>query len=178
MKKLLLLLLIAPVLGYGQSNFRLGDYVVIKKNNIVFQFKKPLYPFEQSNASLSLTGDDNLVASFLASKPAVLQIYTTPIPSEFQKEADNFFNSEDAIKSFVNQILPPPVNKILEHRVVIINRKKFIEIKLIAAEVQKQINWITFYNNNMINILGSTLIKDFNTALPFIKNFNNSINIK
>ena len=48
---------------------------------------------------------------------------------------------------------------------------------MITANVQKQINWITFYKNNMINILGSTLIKDFDETLPFIKDFSNSINI-
>ena len=177
MKKLLLILLI-PMIGFGQSNFKLGDYDKLIKNNIEFQFKKPMYPFEQSDASLSLGGNDKLVVSFLASNPAALQIYATPIPSEMQQEADNFFNSEQAIKSFVNQIFPPPVNEILEFRVVIINSKKFIEIKSIVADVQKQINWITFYKNNMINILGSTLINDFEEILPFIIEFNNSIKIK
>ncbi len=178
MKKLLLVLLALPFIGFGQSNFKLGDYTKLTKNNIEFQFKKPMYPFERSDASLSLGGDNNLVVSFLASKPAALQIYATPIPSEMQEEAENFFNSEKAIKSFINQIFPPPVNKILEFRVVVVNRKKFIEIKLIGADVQKQINWITFYKNHMINILGSTLTKDFDETLSFIKDFSNSINIK
>ena len=178
MKKLLLILLCLPMIGFGQSNFKLGDYTKLTKNNIEFQFKKPMYQFEQSDASLSLGGNDKLVVSFLASKPAVLQIYASPIPAEMQEEAENFFNSEQAIKSFINQIFPPPVNEILEFRVVIINGKKFIEIKSIVADVQKQINWITFYKNNMINILGSTLIKDFKDALPFIIKFNNSIKIK
>ena len=178
MKKLLLILLCLPMIGFGQSNFKLGDYTKLTKNNIEFQFKKPMYPFERSDASLSLGGDDKLVVSFLASKPAALQIYATPIPAEMQEEAENFFNSEQAIKSFINQIFPPPVNKILEFRVVVVNRKKFIEIKLIAADVQKQINWITFYKNNMINILGSTLTKDFDKTLPFIKDFGSSINIR
>ena len=178
MKKLLLILLYLPIIGFGQSNFKLGDYTNLIKNNIEFQFKKPMYPFAQSDESLSLGGNDKLAISFIASNPAALQIYATPIPSEMQQEADNFFNSEQAIKSFVNQIFPPPVNEILEFRVVIINSKKFIEIKSIVADVQKQINWITFYKNNMINILGSTLINDFEEILPFIIEFNNSIKIK
>tara|TARA_B100000795_G_C22756464_1_gene421715 strand:+ start:96 stop:632 length:537 start_codon:yes stop_codon:yes gene_type:complete len=178
MKKLLLILLYLPIIGFGQSNFKLGDYTNLIKNNIEFQFKKPMYPFAQSDESLSLVGNDKLAISFIASNPAALQIYATPIPSEMQQEADNFFNSEQAIKSFVNQIFPPPVNEILEFRVVIINSKKFIEIKSIVADVQKQINWITFYKNNMINILGSTLINEFEKALPFIIEFNNSIKIK
>ena len=166
------------MIGFGQSNFKLGDYTKLTKNNIEFQFKKPMYPFERSDESLSLGGNDKLVVSFLASKPAALQIYATPIPSEMQEEAENFFNSEQAIKSFINQIMPPPINKLIEYRVVVVNGKTFIEFQIIAADVQKQINWITFYKNNMINILGSTLIKDFDETLPFIKDFSSSINIK
>jgi hypothetical protein len=178
MKKLLLILLCFPMIGFGQSSFKLGNYTKLTKNNIEFQLKKPMYPFEQSVESLSLEGNDKLVVSFLASKPAALQIYATPIPPEMQAEAENFFNSEQAIKAFINQIFPPPVNKILEFRVVVVNRKKFIECKLIAADVQKQINWITFYKNNMINILGSTLTKDFDKTLPFFKEFNSTIILK
>tara|TARA_B100000900_G_scaffold327651_1_gene287798 strand:+ start:1702 stop:2238 length:537 start_codon:yes stop_codon:yes gene_type:complete len=178
MKKLLLILLCLPMIGLGQSNFKLGDYVKFKKNNIEFQLKKPIHPFKRSDESLSLGGNDKLVVSYLASNPVALQIYATPIPSEMQEEADSFFSSEQAIKSFVNAIFPPPVNKILEFSVVVVNGKKFIQIQMIAADVQKQINWITFYKNNMINILGSTLIKDFEENFSFINEFNNSILIK
>ena len=160
-----------------QSNFKLGDYTKLTKNNIEFQFKNPMYPFKQTDASLSLGGDDNLVVSFLASSPAALQIYSTPIPQQMQDEAKNFFNSEPTIKSFINQLMPPPINKLLEYRVVVVNGKKFIEFQSIGADVQKQINWITFYKNNMINILGSTLIKDFDETLPFIMDFSKSIYI-
>jgi hypothetical protein len=177
MKKILLILLCLPIIGFGQSNFKLGNNTKIRKNNIEFQFKKPKYPFEVSESSLSSADNNKLLVSFLSSLPAALQIYVTPIPSEMQEEAENFFNSEQAIKSFINQIMPYPVNKLIEYKVVIINEKKFIEFQMITANVQKQINWITFYKNNMINILGSTLIKDFDETLPFIKDFSNSINI-
>ena len=178
MKKLLLLLLCLPLIGLGQTDFKLGEYTKIKKNNIEFQFKKPMYPFEQSDESLSLGGNDKLVVSYLTFKPAAIQIYVTPIPSEMQEEAADFFNSEQAIEFFANQMFPPPINELIEFRVVIVNGKKFIEMKIISANVQKQINWITFYNNNMINILGSTLIKDFDATLSFIIDFSNSIKIK
>jgi hypothetical protein len=175
----LLLALCLPLLAFGQSNYKLGDYNKITKNNIEFQFKNPLPPFEQSDESLSLGGNDNLVISFFASKTmAALQIYSTPIPLKFQQEVDEFFNSEQALKSFVNQIFPQPVNEILEYKVVLFDNKKFIQLQLIGANVQKQVNWITFYKNNMINILGTTLIEDFDDNLPFIVNFKNSINIK
>lgn len=179
MKRAVLILLILPIIGFGQSNFKLGDYKKITKNNIEFQFKMPNSPFEQSEESFSLGGNNNLVVSFLASKPVVaLQIYSTPIPSKMQHEAENFFNSEKAIKSFISQVFPSPVNKILEYKVIIFNEKKFLELKLIGANVQKQINWITFYKNNMVNILGTTLIEDFEENLPFIQNFKNSIEFK
>jgi hypothetical protein len=95
-----------------------------------------------------------------------------------QQDAENFFNSEQSIKSFISQIFPHPINEILEYKVVVFNDKKFMEVQLIGANVQKQINWITFYKNNMINILGTTLIEDFETNLPFIKKSKNSIYIK
>ena len=56
MKKLLLILLCLPLIGFGQSNFKLGDYVKFKKNNIEFQLKKPMHPFKRSDESLSLGG--------------------------------------------------------------------------------------------------------------------------
>ncbi|AUS06893.1 hypothetical protein C1A40_16230 [Tamlana carrageenivorans] len=167
------------MVGFGQSNFKLGENIKLTKNNIEFQFKKPNYPFNRSDESLSQGGNKNLVISFVASKPiAALQIYSTPIPSKMQQDAENFFNSEQSIKSFISQIFPHPINEILEYKVVVFSDKIFIEVQLIGANVQKQINWITFYKNNMINILGTTLIEDFETNLPFIKKFKNSIYIK
>jgi hypothetical protein len=180
MKKLLLILLCLPTIGFGQANFKLGNYTKLSKNNIDFNFMKPLPPFSQSNKSLSMYSgtDDKLVVSFLAPNPAALQIYSTPIPSKMQDEADEFLNSKEAVKSFVNQLFPPPVNKVMEHKIVFINGKKFLNIKFISADVQKNINWITFYKNHMINIVCTTLIDDFEEMLPFINKFNNSIIIK
>ena len=167
------------MIGFGQSNFKLGDYTKLTKNNIEFQFKKPMYPFEQNNESFSKGGNENLLISFMTlSKPVILQIYSNPMPSEFQQEADNFFKSNEKIESFVNQIFPPPINKIIDYRVVSLNGIKFVELKLISQNVQKQISWITFYKNNMINILGTTLIEDFEEVLPFIIDFKKSIKIK
>ena len=179
MKKILFLLFLTiPFVAFSQSDLNLGDYVKLTKNNIEFKFKKPLYPFVQSNESFSLGGNDNLVVSFMNDNPVVLQIYSTPIPLEFQKNADAFFSSKQGIASFINQLFPPPVNELLEYKVVVVNGKKFVELKLIAANVQKHINWITFYKNNMINISCGTLIKDFDNILPFIIDFSNSIIIK
>lgn len=176
MKKILLILLCLPIIGFGQSNFKLGDYNKLIKNDIEFQYKKPLLPFELSDESYSLGGNDKLVVCFLdSSKPAILQIYTTPIPSEMQNEAENFFNSKQAILSFTNQMFPPPVNEVLDFRVVVVNGKKFLEIKFITADIQKQISWLTFYKNNMIHISCSTLINDFDEVFPFFKDFNSSL---
>ena len=137
-----------------------------------------MYPFERSDESLSFQGNKNLVVSFLTNKPSALQIYATPVPEKFQEDAGDFFNSAEQIKSFVDQLYAPPINKVLEYRVVVLNEIFFLEIILISADIQKQINWITIYKNNLINILGTTLIKDFDETLPFIKDFNKSIKIK
>lgn len=61
MRNLLLILLCLPMIGFGQSNFKLGDYTKFTKNNIEFHLKKPLHPFEQSDESLSFKGDKNYV---------------------------------------------------------------------------------------------------------------------
>ena len=178
MKRLLLILTCLPMIGLGQSKYKLGDYTKFTKNNIEFHLQKPMYPFERSDESLSSQGNKNLVVSFLTNKPSALQIYATPVPAKFQEDAGDFFNSAEQIKSFVDQLYAPPINKVLEYRVVDLNEKKFLEIILISADIQKQINWITIYQNNLINILGTTLIKDFDETLPFIKDFYKSIKIK
>lgn len=176
MKKVLIFFLCLPIIGFAQSVFKLGNYIKLTKNNIEFQINKPELPFEESNESFSSGGNANLAISFLSFKPmAALQIYSTPVPLEMQQKIDDFFNSEEAIKSFINQLFPSPVNKILEYRIILVNGKRFLELQLIGAKVQKQINWITFYKNNMINILGATLIEDFEENKSFFISFRNSI---
>ena len=177
MKRLLLILTCLPMIGLGQSKYKLGDYTKFTKNNIEFHLQKPMYPFERSDESLSSQGNKNLVVSFLTNKPSALQIYATPVPAKFQEDAGDFFNSAEQIKSFVDQLYAPPINKVLEYRLVDLNEKIFRDY-INFNDIQKQINWITIYQNNLINILGTTLIKDFDETLPFIKDFYKSIKIK
>ena len=185
MKKLLLLCIIIPLFGLSQNNYRLGNYTVFKKNNIVFQVKQPLPSFKQSKESHSLGGNDNLVASFEASidaDPIVLQIYTSPIPERFSNiNWTELFYSDQSAKEFLDGFLGASSNagmKMSKHKLLTLNGKDFLVTTSTITYLgvaQKQINWITVYKNNFINILGSTLLDSFDKNLFFIENFGSTI---
>ena len=64
MKKLVFLIaLLVSFNCFSQDQFKLGDVINYKKNNIIFSFKKPI-PFQESQQSYS-ADNDNLVVSFL-----------------------------------------------------------------------------------------------------------------
>lgn len=186
MKKLFILtIILIPFLGLGQNKYKLGSYINLKKNNIDFQFKKPLSPFQKLEESYALQGNINLVASYsssLSTETIVLQIYATPIPLQFSNlDWDELFNSEKSSRDFLNSFLGSAANsgmKISSHKVTNLNGKLALEVKstiTFSGVTQKQINWITIYKNHFINILGSTLIDSFDKNLSFIKDFSNSI---
>lgn len=188
MKKHLLLLVFIPLVSlstFGQNNYRLGNYNRLVNKNIVFQFKEPLYPFEKSQESYSLQGDKNLVTAFYkrtSNNIVALQIYSVTIPERFGNlNWNEMIVSEKQSSTFLNSFLGASAEtsmKVSKHRIKFINGKSFLEIEstLTAAGVnQKQINWITVYKNTLINIIGSTLEKNFNKNLSFFKDFSNFI---
>ena len=188
MKNILFTLaLLISFISFGQSEYRLGNYIEITKNNIQFRCKTPLAPFQKTENSFSSQGNINLVTSFITSTKnnvVVLQMYATPIPDKFNIDWEMMTSSEKQSKVFLNAFLGASANtlmKISKHEVKTINEKTFLEVKstITASGVtQKQINWITVYNNNFINILGSTLSDFFDENLFLFKNFSNSILIK
>ena len=177
MKKLLLLLLFIPLVSFGQTNqFKLGDVISYKKNNIKFSFKTPV-PFEESKQSYA-SDTNNLVVSFLSKENmTIIQIYSTPVPSNFVLDVDQFFSDSNGVKKFMNQIFPEPINKVNSYKVIKIGNQSFLEVSLIAHNVQKQTNWITFHKNNMVNIVGITTIANFSNIESFLNKFKETIRI-
>ena len=187
MKKFLLLLIV-PFILFSQSEYKLGSYIKERKNNINFEFKKPLKPFEKSEESFSLDGNNNLVASYVANiytDPIMLQVYSTPIPSQL-KSFDwlTVINSKDQSKEFIEAFLTGGQKlgwKIYDHEVKKINGNYFLEVRSSITNsgmTQKQMNWLTVYNGNYINIIGATLKNSFDENVRFIKSFANSVKLK
>jgi hypothetical protein len=174
MKKLLFVLLIVPLVSFGQNDLKLIENVSFKKNDVRFNFKRPI-PFKEDNKSFA-TDKANLVVSYSNREvPVIIQIYCTPIPSEFFKESNQFFKNKEAILNFINQLLPPQGFRIEKYRMIELNNKSFLEVESTTTQNQGQINWIGFYKNNMINILGTSYENKFNTILPFFIKFKNSL---
>lgn len=184
MKKILLVLLINSFFSHGQNSFSLGDYITLNKNNIEFKYKKPLSPFYKVDESYSRQGNSNLVTSYLASMTKnvlMLQIYASPVPKQFMD-----FNWETLIKSkqqskiFLNSFLNSANNKgmkITNFRNRTIASKSFLEVEstlTVSGITQRQINWITVYKNNFINILGATL-SSYDKNVFFFKEFSRSV---
>ena len=155
---------------------KLGDVISYKKNNIKFSFKTPV-PFEESKQSYA-SDTNNLVVSFLSKEnKTIIQVYSTPLPSNFALDVDQFFSDSNGVKKFMNQIFPKPINKVNSFKVIKIGNQSFLEVSLISHNVQKQTNWITFYKNNMINISGTTTIANFKNIESFLNKFKETIRI-
>ena len=190
MKKLLLIsaLFISVSCSFGQSKYSLGNYIETIKNDLKFHYRAPLPPFQKTDASYSLQGNINLVTSYITSTKnnvVVLQIYALPIPEEFKNlDWEMMTSSEKQYKAFLNSFLGAAANtsmKISKHKVKTINEKVFLEVEstiTVSGFTQKQINWITIYKNNFINILGSTLSDSFDDNLFLFNDFSNSILVK
>ena len=184
-KRLILLLLLIPLVSFGQNNYKLGNYNKLVNKNIEFQFKEPLPPFEKIQESYSLQGNTNLVTAYYArtsNNIVALQIYASTIPKQFGNiNWNEMIISEKQSRTFLNSFLGASAEtsmKVSKHRIKFINGKSFLEVEstLTAGGVnQKQINWITVYKNTLINIIGSTLEKSFNKNLSFFKDFSDFI---
>ena len=171
------LTLIVSFNSFGQVNqFKLGNTIKFNKNNIEFSLSKPI-PFEQSLQSYA-SDNKNLVVSFTNKQNMVIiQAYSTPIPAQFYLDADEFFLNKNNLENLMDQMFPEPINNINSYKIIKIGSQSFIEISLISHNIQKQTNWVTFYKNNLINILGTTTIDNFSNIESFLSEFKNSIRI-
>ena len=115
----------------------------------------------------------------------MLQVYSTPIPSQL-KSFDwlTVINSKDQSKEFIEAFLTGGQKlgwKIYDHEVKKINGNYFLEVRSSITNsgmTQKQMNWLTVYNGNYINIIGATLKNSFDENVRFIKSFANSVKLK
>ena len=171
------LALLVSISSFGQLNqFKLGNTIKFNKNNIEFSLKKPI-PFEQSLLSYA-SDNKSLVVSFTNKQSMVIiQVYSTPIPAQFYSDADDFFSNKNNLENLMDQMFPKPINNINSYKIIKIGSQSFIEISLISHNIQKQTNWVTFYKNNLINILGTTTIDNFSNIESFLSDFKNSISI-
>jgi hypothetical protein len=180
-----ILALVVSVSCFGQNDFKLGDYTKLINKNIEFKFKKPLDPFQKEEESYALLGNSYLVSAFYlwtSDNVVALQIYATYIPPQYQNfDWKLIINSEQQSKKFLSSFLGAANNtamKISEYRVKTINGKVFLEIQSTLTTLgvtQKQINWITVYKNTFVNILGATLLKNFDNNLFLFTEFSNSL---
>jgi hypothetical protein len=187
MKKILLAItLIVSFVSFGQNNFKLGNYTKLKKNNIEIQYKKPQPPFQKVEESYSVGGNANLVIAynaFTSGNIVILQVYATPLPEQFrdfdwQAMIRSDKRSRQFIKSFIggNKIM-----KISNHKLKNMKGKVFLEVTsttTVSGITQKQVNFLTIFKKNLINILGVTLIDSFDKNVSFIEEFSHSILIK
>lgn len=186
MKKIILTLaLVASFVSFGQNNFKLGSYTKIINKNIEFKYKNPLSPFQKAEESYSAQGNINLVTAFYARTSdniVALQIYATTIPPKYKNlDWRLMINSEQHSRKFIDSFLGASKStamNVSDIRVINMNGKVFLEVQstLTASGVtQKQINWITLHKNTFVNILGATLLNNFERNLFFFRDFSNSV---
>jgi hypothetical protein len=97
MKKLILLLLIVPMVSFGQTKLKLGDKVSFYIGDLTISVNKPI-PFQQSNLGYGARKTTYLVASFVNKEMlTIMQIYSTPVPPEFALDSERFFSNKNLI---------------------------------------------------------------------------------
>jgi hypothetical protein len=157
----------------GYTPIKLGDVISYTKNNIKFSFKTPV-SFEESTQSYAIDANNLVVSFFSEENMTMVQIYSTPLPRNFAY--DQLFSDLNS-KKIINQMFPGPMNKVNSLKVIKIGNRSFLEVSVISHDVQKQINWLTFHKNNLVNILGATTIDNFSNVESFLNKFKETIRI-
>lgn len=159
----------------------LGGYTTRTKNNIKFEFKELVSPYEVTAASFSKAENHDLLVSYLSKQDKVIiQIYVTTIPADMRGKAEDFFDSDTKFNSFVNAISNS--GEVIEKRIVRVNDRKFIEIdwlnKDFLGNSQRTIQWITFFKGSMINVSGTAYPDNFMNNLEAMMHFNCSLQMQ
>jgi len=173
MKKLLLILLCLPMIGFGQE---LGIKKKINKNGIYLSFKEPKN-WEETKQSFA-NDQSNLAVSYLnRSFGAMFQIYIASSPKYVtKKEAEEFMNDEDFKEDYVRGFEEGGINEIIAMEKSYVNDYPAIEILSYGySKMQKQVQWVIFYEDKMINIQGVSLSDEFNNLYLLFKNLKNSV---
>ena len=114
----------------------------------------------------------------------MLQIYSSIIPKQFRDiNWKDIINSKSQSEQFIEIFLTGGKKlgwNIYDYEVKEINGTPFLEIRssiTTQGVTQKQINWMSVYNDNLINILGATLKNSFDENVRFIKRFAYSVKL-
>ena len=184
MKKLLLILLCLPMIGFGQSNLKLGERVYFKNfsnaQGVDISFKEPK-GWQRGNESFA-TDNNNLVLSYLnASEFLMLQLYIskTPFGKMERNEVEQTLNSKEFLDSYISKKYSGESGYKLDNATLTyINGYPFIQVLAESYNVQYQVNWMTFIDDKMINIVCVSLKENFVNVFPFFNKLKESIILK
>ena len=184
MKKLHLVLLCLPMIGFGQSNLQLGERVYFKNfsnaQGVDISFKEPK-DWQKGNESFS-SDKNNLVLSYLnVSEFLMLQLYIskTPFGKMERNEVEKTLNSKEFLNSYIKKKYGGDSGYKLDNATLTyINGYPFIQVLAESYNVQYQVNWITFIEDKMINIVCVSLKENFVDVFPFYKKLKESIILK
>ena len=170
------LVLLISFNSFGQLN--LGDKVTYTRGEIAFTIKKP-EPYIESDNTYGANGTTLVKSFFSKQNLSIIQIHSNPIPKNYKNYMNQLMeDSEMAKELFERKIFPPPMNKILSYRKILINSKPFYEVEYIIRNIEKQIAWITVYKNRFININSTTTIGNFDNLKGFLNDFKEHIELE
>lgn len=182
MKKILFLLLIAQILGFGQITFEIGERVNFKNfpnskgTDISFNTPKN---WKESTESYTLSNqDENLVCCYIDKEQTLIfQLYISETPFGFlsKSKVKEMYTKE----TFLKQITSNPTLEVMSYNVVVIGNYPFIRMTATSGRgIQKQVNYMTFFKDKYINIVASSLTQDFDLVYPFYKLIGETVTLK
>jgi hypothetical protein len=171
MKKLLLILLCVPLIGFGQS------VTTSTIDNIYVQFQEP-DGWELTKDSYS-KDKTNIMKSYAnVELGAMIQLYIAESKEYITKEdAAVLMENSDFINSFTNG-MEQSGTEIISTKAVLIDNYPALEVVSYAYnKTQKQVQWLIFYKDKMINFQGVSLINNFTELYPFFNQLRHTLNI-
>ncbi|MAD12839.1 MAG: hypothetical protein CMC04_08980 [Flavobacteriaceae bacterium] len=181
---LMVILLFFPIVGFTQSNLQLGERVNFKNfsnaQGVNISFQEP-NGWQKGDESFA-TDKNNLVISYLnTSELLILQLYIskTPFGKMEKNEVEKTLNSKEFLDSYINKKYSGESGYKLDNTsLTYINGYPFIQVLAESYKVQYQVNWMTFIEDKMINIVCVSLKDNFVNIFPFFNKFKESINLK
>ena len=165
MKKILVLLLCLPIIGFGQD---LGKTKKIYKNGITLSFHEP-EGWEKSTDSFAVD-QNNLAVSYLKRNiGAMFQIYIASSPFNIsKKEAEELYFDKDFLEGFVVSFEKNNQLEIISVEEANIDNYPAIEVLSYGmSKTQKQVQWFIFYKDKLINVQGVSISQNFNELYSY-----------
>jgi hypothetical protein len=193
MKKLLLILLCVPLIGLGQSvgcldggnclsdhscclidNYNVTTSTI---DNISVQFKEP-DGWELTKDSYSKDKTNIMKSYGNVELGAMIQLYIVESREYITKEdAAVLMENSDFINSFTNGLESGGAEVISTKAVLIDNYPALEVVSYAYNKTQKQVQWLIFYKNKMINFQGVSIINNFGELYPFFNQLRHTLNI-